>query len=65
MRAKVVGRVFCASKVSASRVAKYLKESPGFNKNIKKLSLLVIKVKGLNRVFLLLVLILVYYILLI
>jgi hypothetical protein len=46
--AGVIGRAFCARKASASRVAKCLKESPGFNKNITKSGALTMGVRGLD-----------------
>jgi len=36
VRAKIIGRASCAREASASRVAKWPKESAGFNENIKK-----------------------------
>ena len=48
VRARVVGRAFCAREASARRVAKSPKESPGFNKNIKKSGPLTMGVRGLD-----------------
>jgi hypothetical protein len=50
VRAKVIGRAFYAREASASRVAKWPKESAGFNQNIKKSGPVIMGEEGLRLV---------------